>query len=120
MTIEDPQPVYRAVIFYLYPGLSKGDPKTYRDANGVEYKYHSVEAYGPYGTKAPATSQITSAIRHHEGWVKAGHYLTRRVWNSQLGRSVDEPTGHGVPSVVGFVEEQIPDWITLENTVREA
>lgn len=120
MRIEKPAPVYRAVILYLYPGLSKGDPKIYTDANGVEYKYHSVSAYGPYDTKAPATSQITSAIRDHERYVKDGHYLTRRVWNSQLGRSEDQPTGHGVPSLTGFVEEQVPAWTQLANSLREA
>lgn len=120
MQIETPAPVYRAVILYLYPGLSKGDPKTYTAADGTEYKYHSVEAYGPYGTRAPATGQITSAIRHHEGWAKSGRYLTRRVWDSKLGRAEDQPTGHGVPSVVAFVEEQVPAWSLLPNTMRTA
>ena len=120
MSIEKPHPVYRAVILYLYPGVSMGDPKIYTDGTGKQHRYHKVEAYGPYNTKAPATSQITTAIRIHESWVKNGNYLSRRVWNSALGKSVDEPTGHGAPAVTGFVEEQVPAWNPLPESVREA
>lgn len=120
MSIEKPHPVYRAVILYLYPGVSMGDPKIYTDATGKQHRYHKVEAYGPYNTKAPATSQITSAIRLHERWVKDNHYVERYTWDTKLGKTIKEPTGHGVPQLTGFVEEQVPAWNPLPESVREA
>lgn len=119
MTLENPAPVYRAVILYLYPGIHNRPLLTYTTEDGQQFQYHTVEAYGPYGTRAPATSQVTQALRHHESWAKAGHYTTRRVWNSATRMYDEEPYG-SVPQVTAFVESQIPAWNPIAGTERTA
>lgn len=118
VTIGDPQPVYRAVILKLYPGIHNRVLKTYTTGDGTEYLYHEAEAYGPYGTKAPATSQATSALRLHEQWKKNGAYLWRHEYNRATRRSERVPSGDSVPEITAFVEEQVPAWNQLAGTVR--
>lgn len=120
MSIKTPHPVYRAVILYLYPGIHNRSLHTYTTADGQQYQYHTVEAYGPYGSKGPATAQVTTALRHHTDWTLAGHYTTRRVWNSTT-RSYDTEYNVGsIPQVTAFVESQIPAWNPIAGTERTA
>lgn len=119
MTLQNPAPVYRAVILYLYPGIHNRTLKTYFTADGKEYLYHAVEAYGPYGTRAPATSQVTGAIRYHERNVKSGGYTTQHVWNNTTGR-YDTIQNGSVPELTAFVESQIPAWNPVDGTERTA
>jgi hypothetical protein len=108
------------VILKLYSGLSSRELKRYTTADGTEYLYHESVAYGPYETKAPATSQITGAIRDHESYKDRGYYEWRNVWNSALGKSERVPTGDSAPELTAFVEEQLPSWNPLPGTVRQA
>lgn len=120
MALQNPTPVYRAVILKLYPGVHNRTLKTYTTGDGQEFQYHSVEAYGPYGTRAPATSQITQALRHHEEWAKAGHYTTRRTYNRQTQSYDIEYDVDTVPELTAFVEEQVPSWNPVAQTIRTA
>jgi hypothetical protein len=120
VSLNDPQPVYRAVILTLYSGLTNRELKRYTTGDGTEFLYHESTAYGPYETKAPATAQITQALRHHEGWKKNGHYEWRNVWNRATGVSERVPTGDSVPELTAFVEEQLPSWNQMPATVRTA
>lgn len=119
MALQNPTPVYRAVIMFLYPGIHNRTLKTYTTEDGTEYLYHEAQAYGPYGSKGPATAQVTSAIRHHEDWKKRGHYTTRRTYNPTT-RAYDVEQHGSVPSLVAFVEEQIPAWGPIAGTERTA
>lgn len=119
MTLQNPTPVYRAVILRLFPGVHNRELKRYTTADGTEYLYHDAEAYGPYGTRAPATAQVTTALRHHNNWIKQGHYTTRRVWNPVTRTSETENYGT-VPSFAAFIEEQIPSWQQVPGTIKEA
>jgi len=119
MAFDNPKPVYRGVILYLYPGVHNRVLKTYTTPDGTEYLYHVAEAYGPYGSRAPATGQVTQAIRHHESWADAGHYTTRRTWNSTT-RMYDEEAYGSIPEVTAFVEEQVPAWTPVAGTERTA
>jgi hypothetical protein len=119
MSISDPIPVYRAVILYLYPGIHSRPLHTYTTEDGQQFQYHTVEAYGPYGTKAPATSQVTSALRHHEECVKNDRYTTQHIWN-QATRDYDVIQNGTIPQVTAFVESQIPAWSPIAGTERTA
>lgn len=119
MSITTPHPVYRAVILKLYPGIHDRSLHTYTAADGQQYQYHTVEAYGPYGSKGPATAQVTTALRHHADWIKAGHYTTRRTYNAAT-RSYDEEPYGSIPQVTAFVESQIPAWNPIAGTERTA
>lgn len=119
MTLENPAPVYRAVILKLYPGIHNRTLKTYTTADGHTYSYHEAEAYGPYGTRPPATGQVTGALRHHEEWTKRGHYTTRRVFNPAT-KTYDLEDHGSVPELTAFVESQIPAWRPLAGTERIA
>jgi hypothetical protein len=103
----------------LYPGIHNRELKRYTTADGTEYLYHESEAYGPYETKAPATGQITSSLRHHEAWKENGAYEFRHQWNSALGKSERVPTGDSVPELTAFVEEQLPSWNPIPGTTRQ-
>lgn len=120
VSLDNPQPVYRAVVLWLYSGLTNRELKRYTTVDGTTYLYHESTAYGPYETKAPATSQITSALRNHEGLKKNGHYEFRHQWNTALGKSERVPTGDSVPEITAFVEEQLPSWNPIPATVRTA
>ncbi len=119
VSIDGSEKVYRGVILFLYPGVHTRTLKTYTTADGTEYFYHEANAYGPYGTRAPATAQVTQGLRHHEEWTKRGHYTTQRVWNPAT-RDYDVIQKGSVPEVVGFVEEQIPSWQLVPGTIKEA
>lgn len=119
VSLGDPQPVYRAVILKLYPGLHNRELKRYTTEDGTEYLYHASEAYGPYGTRAPATAQVTGALRGHETAIKQGYYTHRNEWNPALGRSEKVPNGT-VPEFTAFVEEQTPSWEPVAGTIRKA
>ena len=99
MNIDSPSSVYRGVILYLYSGAHNMDTKVYYTAD-ADYQYHRAEAFGPYGSRAPATGAVTSAIRD----TKSG-----RHWH---------PANATVSEIVGFVEEQIPGWVTVDGTTR--
>ena len=118
VSIENPTPVYRGVILFLYPGVHNRVLKTYTTADGTEYLYHTANAYGPYGSKGPATAQVTSAIRNHNEWVKRGHYTTTHEFNSVTRKYDVFPNGNSVPSLTAFVEEQIPAWTPIDGTTR--
>lgn len=118
--LDNPKPVYRAVVLKLYSGLTSRELKRYTTADGTEFLYHTSTAYGPYETKAPATGQITGAIRDHEGFKTRGNYEWRHQWNSALGKSERVPTGDSVPELTAFVEEQLPSWNPLPATIRKA
>lgn len=117
--LDNPQPVYRAVILKLYPGVHSRELKRYTTGDGTEYLYHESSAYGPYETKAPATGQVTSALKSHETAIKQGYYTHRNVWNPALGRSERVPNGT-VPEFTAFIEEQLPAWNPIPATVRTA
>jgi hypothetical protein len=117
MALEDPQPVYRGVILKLYPGIHTRTLKRYTTADGTERLYHEAHAYGPYGSKGPATAQVTSALRDHEMSKKRGHYTTQHVYNPTT-RQYDVIQSGSVPEFVGFVEQQIPAWASLDGTFR--
>lgn len=119
MTLQNPAPVYRAVILFLYPGIHNRTLKTYTTVDGLTYSYHEAEAYGPYGTRAPATAQVTTALRHHENWIKAGHYTHHRVWNPVTQKAETQVYG-SVPELTAFTEEQIPAWSQVPGSVKEA
>jgi hypothetical protein len=98
----DNQPVYRALIFKLYSGVHTMDLQTYTTADGTEYQYHKVEAFGPYGTKGPATAQVTSAIRDFNHTIT--YTPTHRSW---------------MPSqITGIVEQQLPQWQVVAGSER--
>lgn len=117
MSLEKPTPVYRGVILKLYPGIHNRTLKRYTTVDGTEYLYHEASAYGPYGSKGPATAQVTSALRHHTDWAKRGYYTTKRTWNN-LTKSYDETQEGSIPEVTAFVEEQVPAWKPIAGTVR--
>lgn len=119
VSLGDPQPVYRAVILKLYPGIHNKELKRYTTEDGTEYLYHESHAYGPYETKAPATAQITSALRDHESAIKNGYYTHRNVWDEALRKPVRVQEGT-VPEFTGFVEEQLPSWNPIPTTIRKA
>jgi hypothetical protein len=108
------------VILYLYPGIHNRTLKTYTTANGEQFNYHRVEAYGPYGTRAPATSMITSALRHHETYIQQGYYTFRNEWDTKTRSYNRVPSGDSVPEITAFVEEQVPAWNPVPHTIREA
>ena len=118
MALENPTPVYRGVILFLYPGVHNRPLKTYTTADGTEYLYHRASAYGPYGSKGPATAQVTSAIRNHNEWVKRGHYTNSHEFNEQTRKYELVPNGDSVPSLTAFVEEQVPAWTPIDGTTR--
>ena len=118
MALENPTPVYRGVILYLYPGIHTRVIKTYTMADGTEQPYHESRAYGPYGSKGPATSQVTSEMRNHQTRIKNGHYTTKFTYNPARRAYDEEPNGQGVPMLVTFVEEQVPAWTPIDGTTR--
>lgn len=120
MALENPQPVYRGVILSLYSGVHNHTLKTYTTAEGVEYLYHTARAYGPYGSKGPATSQVTSELRDHAARIKGEHYTHRHQFNSQTQRYDLVPSGGTVPQIVAFVESQVPSWNPIAGTERTA
>lgn len=120
MSITKPAPVYRAVILYLYPGIHNRKLEVYTAHDGQEYSYHRVEAYGPYGTRGPATAQVTSALRSHETAVKQGYYTHRNEWDSQTRSYNRVPSGESIPEVTAFVESQVPAWTPVAGTERIA
>ena len=120
VTLDNPKPVYRAVVLKLYSGLTSRELKRYTTVDGTEYLYHESVAYGPYENKAPATGQITGAIKDHEYYKKNGHYEFRNQWNSALGKSERVPTGDSVPELTAFVEEQLPSWNPIPASIRTA
>lgn len=90
LTLE-PTKLYRAVVLYRYPGLHTMELKHYTRPDGTVIPYHSVEIFGPYGVKGPATSGIKRAIK----WSKR-----------YIGGSLVEP------EIDSFVEECMPVWST--------
>lgn len=102
--LEDPKPVYRAVVLYLYSGTHNYTLKVYTDPTGEQHQYHRAETFGPYGNRGPATGQVTSAFRGYE-------------WQKNRQRST--PQTYSVSHIKGFVEEQIPAWTPVAGTVKE-
>jgi hypothetical protein len=109
---------FRGVVLYLYPGIHSLPLKTYTTADGVSYQYHLSKAYGPYATRAPATSQVTQELRGHE----ERKYNTLEPSKSRNGWRGDYTSrGPGtIPDVTAFVEEQIPAWRPIAGTERTA
>lgn len=106
---------FRGLVLYLYPGIHDLPLKTYTTADGAEYPYHVSKAYGPYATRGPATSQVTSELRGHTE-KKANTLEPSKSKNSWRG---DYNRGPGsIPDVTGFVEEQIPSWKPIAGTER--
>jgi hypothetical protein len=99
----DDQLVYRALIFKLYSGIHNMDLKTYTTADGTEYQYHKVEAFGPYGTRGPATAQVTSAINDHQHSLLNGRYFNTQAL---------------IPQITGIVEQQLPQWQMVAGSER--
>lgn len=115
--VNDQTPVYRAVILYLYPGIHNRTLKTYTTEDGTVHQYHQSESYGPYGTRAPATGQVTSALRYHEDKKARGSYTVQHVFNPTT-RSYDAIQNGSVPEVIGFTEEQIPGWKVVPGSYK--
>ena len=117
--IDGTEIVYRGVVLYLYPGVHSRELKRYTTADGTEYLYHEANAYGPYGSRNPATAQVTKAIKQHTRRVKGGGYTVQHFWNTVTSQWEAVQNGT-VPSLVGFVEEQVPSWKPIPATIREA
>lgn len=119
--IDGTEIVYRGVVLYLYPGVHSRELKRYTTADGTEYLYHQANCYGPYGSRGPATAQVTQDIRQHNDSIKSNRYTTRTVWNSVTRKTETvQISGGTIPTVTGFVEEQVPAWKPVAGTIREA
>jgi hypothetical protein len=104
---------YRGVVLFLYPGFSHGfELKEYTSVNGMKFSYHHASAYGPYSTRGPATSQVTSELKQHARKVEATGNPNQRGWYGNYDRN-------GIPEVTAFVEEQVPQWKTIPETIRQ-
>jgi len=108
---------FRGLVLFLYPGVHNLPIKTYTTADGVEYQYHTSRAYGPYATRAPATSQVTQELRGHEE-KKANTLEPSKAKNGWRGNYNQGPGS--IPDVTAFVEEQIPSWRPIAGTARTA
>lgn len=111
--INESKPVYRGVVLYLYPGMRNNHTlREYTAADGRTFSYHESRAFGPYETRGPATSQVTSELNTHEAKKENTINGTQRSWHGTYG--------HGIPEVTAFVESQQPSWIPIDGTFREA
>lgn len=108
----DSDPIYRAVVFELYPGVHDLELKTYTDQGGNEHQYHRVSVNGPYSSKGTATAQVNRLLRDHEWRLEknyrgGGNYYTNSIPGT-------------VPEVKGLVEVVRPLWYLVDGTEKTA
>lgn len=100
LTLE-PEPLYRAVMFYKYSGLHGLPLRTYTDRDGQTYDYHRVYVFGPYEKPGPAKQ----AIKRGDSHTALGY---RDYYDFTL------PSGQRVPYSVsesqGIVESSVAFW----------
>lgn len=89
-----PAPTFRAVILMRFSGAHGMDLKTYTMGDGTRIQYHRADAYGPYASKAQATSQITRETKF------AREY---GLWINGVSNRVK-------PDIDAFVETSTPVW----------
>ncbi len=101
LTTIDPEPQYRAVIFYKYSGLHGLPMETYTDRDGRIYEYHRVHAFGPYEKPGTAKTMISRETRY-AGLGYRNHY----IHNPQTRTN----TFFDVADVQGYIESSLPLW----------
>lgn len=102
----EPEPIYRSVMLFLYPGVHSMELKTYTDSSGEEHQYHASRTFGPYTKRNPAIGILTKELGYHASKIENGQY-TRYGTKS-------------VPYVTVFVEEQVPQWKSVDGSKRIA
>jgi hypothetical protein len=98
----DPEPFYRAVIFYKYSGLHSLPLQTYTDpTTGQRFDYHRVSVFGPYEKPGPARAMVKREI----GYADKG-YSNFYDYSQPMGQRTSYP----VSDVQGHVEIGVPSW----------
>jgi hypothetical protein len=97
----EPEPWYRAVIFYKYSGLHGMPLERYTDRDGRTYEYHRVYVFGPY--EKPGTAK--SLIKRETGYAKKG-YRNYPVYDPQTRKNLQ----FDVADVDGVIESCLPMW----------
>lgn len=97
----DPEPQYRAVIFYKYSGLHNLPMEHYTDRDGWIYGYHRVYVFGPY--EKPGTAK--TLIKRETRYAGLG-YRNHSIYDAQTRSS----TMFDVADVEGIVESSLPLW----------
>lgn len=101
LTTIDPEPQFRAVIFYKYSGLHGLPMEIYTDRDGRVYEYHRVYAFGPYEKPGAANAMIKRETRY------AGlGYRNYSIYDPQTRSSTQFDVAH----VEGFLQSSLPLW----------
>lgn len=97
----EPEPQYRAVVFYKYSGLHGMPLEIYTDTDGRTYDYHRVHVFGPYEKPGTAKSLVNRETRY----AKLG-YRNYPVYDPQTRKNVQ----FDVADVSGIIESSLPLW----------
>jgi hypothetical protein len=103
LTSIDPEPQYRAVIFYKHSGQHDLPMQTYTDKDGNTYEYHRVYAFGPYEKPGPAQAMVKRDLRYASPAYSYRNYYMRDT-NSKVSATFP------VAESLGIVEESLPVW----------
>lgn len=93
-----PAPTFRAVVLMRFSGAHTMELKTYTMEDGTTIQYHRGDAYGPYASKAQATSQITRETR----------------WAKDVGCWISGVNDRIKPDIDAFVETSTPNWTKVQ------